>query len=249
MFYFVYKTTNTLNKMYAIGSCCTERADMHPEYLGSATELKAQIAEYGKEVFTREILYLAKSEDEVRDLERSEISEHIDDPFCLNIRISGCGGHKGEEVYLCETRKQKCRDAATQQNAKLTKEQRAVKAKYASSFLSPEKRKASLEKAQQTIRADKKAHGAKIKAGWDKNDPDRKTKVSEQAKALWADLEFRKKKTALSRKVNQGMITVLDLDTGRSLRVHKDTYRATPTLVTHTSKLAIEYKTRKPPNA
>ena len=68
MYYTVYKTTNKINGKYYIGAHQTE--DIEDNYIGSGVALKAAIEKYGKNNFTKEILYIVDSREEMYRLEK-----------------------------------------------------------------------------------------------------------------------------------------------------------------------------------
>jgi hypothetical protein len=78
MYYTIYKTTNNLTKEFYVGQHVTN--DLHDGYLGSGVYLLESIREYGKENFTKEILYIFDNE---YDMNSKEI-EIVDDKFLLN---------------------------------------------------------------------------------------------------------------------------------------------------------------------
>ena len=65
MKYLIYKTTNLINGKYYIGKHETD--DINDDYLGSGIALLAAIKKYGRENFTKEVLYVFDSEQEMID--------------------------------------------------------------------------------------------------------------------------------------------------------------------------------------
>ena len=63
MFYLVYKITNKINHKFYIGAHKTKNKD--DGYMGSSEILKDAIKKYGKQNFTKEILYEAHSLEEM----------------------------------------------------------------------------------------------------------------------------------------------------------------------------------------
>lgn len=91
MFYILYKTTNLKNGKIYVGIHSTENMD--DGYLGSGTNLKTAIKKYGRDSFTREILKVCSSYEELCHEERLIVTEE----FCLrrdtyNTEIGGAGG-------------------------------------------------------------------------------------------------------------------------------------------------------------
>jgi hypothetical protein len=89
MYYIIYKTTNTINGKFYIGAHKTK--NINDKYLGSGVALNAAIKKYGIENFIREILFHAKDETEMFDMERQIISENMGEN-CYNMMPGGKGG-------------------------------------------------------------------------------------------------------------------------------------------------------------
>lgn len=90
MFYLVYKTINLINKKYYIGAHTT--TNKNDNYLGSGKTLKRAVKKYGKDNFTKTILYEAKSLQEMYNFESKEIQKSLSDPLCYNLNNGGKGG-------------------------------------------------------------------------------------------------------------------------------------------------------------
>jgi hypothetical protein len=91
MYYIIYKTTNTVNNKVYIGKHKTK--DLDDGYLGSGKFLQRAIEKYGVDNFTREIIHLCKTEDDMNTKEREIVTEE----FCLrkdtyNLCVGGHGG-------------------------------------------------------------------------------------------------------------------------------------------------------------
>ena len=89
MYYLVYKTTNLINEKFYIGAHRTK--NLNDTYMGSGVALNAAIRKYGTENFIREILYIAKDEDDMFLMEQKLISESIGQN-CYNMMPGGKGG-------------------------------------------------------------------------------------------------------------------------------------------------------------
>jgi hypothetical protein len=76
--YIVYKTTNLVNGKYYIGCHSTNNID--DGYLGSGKLLKRAIKKYGKKSFTREILHILPSKEEMLLKEK----ELVNQDFIIN---------------------------------------------------------------------------------------------------------------------------------------------------------------------
>ena len=71
-FHIVYEVTNLINGMIYIGKRSTNKLD--DGYLGSGFGIKAAIKKYGRENFTRKILYICETEDEAYLIEKNIVT-------------------------------------------------------------------------------------------------------------------------------------------------------------------------------
>lgn len=96
----VYKTINTVNGRYYIGAHKTD--NLEDTYLGSGLAIKRAIKFYGRDKFIKEILSVVNTEQEMYDVERQLVGEHISDPLCYNLMEGGIGGftHINEHRHL-----------------------------------------------------------------------------------------------------------------------------------------------------
>lgn len=91
MYYIIYQTTNIINGKKYIGKHVTN--DLNDGYLGSGIVLNRAILKYGRESFTREILFFLESEDELNAKEQEIITADIvlsEDYY--NVAYGGSGG-------------------------------------------------------------------------------------------------------------------------------------------------------------
>lgn len=86
----VYKTINIVNGRYYIGAHKTD--NLEDTYLGSGLAIKRAIKFYGRDKFIKEILTVVNTEQEMYDIERQLVDEHISDPLCYNLMEGGIGG-------------------------------------------------------------------------------------------------------------------------------------------------------------
>lgn len=104
MHYIVYETTNILNNKTYIGIHQTD--NLNDGYLGSGKHLKRAINKYGKENFTRKILFKFDNEEDMLVKE----AELVNEEYCIrkdtyNICVGGFGGgfkylnSKGLNIY------------------------------------------------------------------------------------------------------------------------------------------------------
>lgn len=91
MYYTIYKTTNKINGKFYIGKHQTE--NINDNYFGSGKALKEAIKIYGKDNFTKEILFVFDNEKEMNNKEREIINEElVSSKLTYNIGIGGEGG-------------------------------------------------------------------------------------------------------------------------------------------------------------
>ena len=103
MFYYLYKTTNTINGKFYIGVHKTE--DLDDEYLGSGSSIRKAIEKYGKEVFIKEILEFFNNSEEMYLKEKEIVNEEfLSRNEVYNIRVGGDGGfdhiNRNKEFYV-----------------------------------------------------------------------------------------------------------------------------------------------------
>lgn len=96
MFFIVYKITNNVNKKYYIGKHQTK--NINDGYMGSGKLIIRAIRKYGIENFTKEILHVFESEEEMNDKEK-ELVVISEETYNL------CEGGKGGFGYINLLRK------------------------------------------------------------------------------------------------------------------------------------------------
>lgn len=98
MYYTIYQTTNLINGHLYIGKHKTKNP-LKDRYIGSGTELKKAIQEFGKENFSCEILFYAFKEEDAflfeKELVDTEFVRRLD---TYNLRVGGHGGYTMTEV-------------------------------------------------------------------------------------------------------------------------------------------------------
>lgn len=91
MKWYVYKTTNNVNGMIYIGVHKSENIEKDI-YIGSGKRMKSAIKKYGRDSFTREILFIFDTQEEAYKLEETIITqEFLDSGVSYNIALGGKG--------------------------------------------------------------------------------------------------------------------------------------------------------------
>jgi hypothetical protein len=90
LIYTVYKTTNCVNGCFYFGKHRT--TNPNDRYLGSGTVILRAIKKYGRESFSKEVLYLFDTVEEANEKEIELIAGELENPKCYNLTVGGeCG--------------------------------------------------------------------------------------------------------------------------------------------------------------
>lgn len=96
-YYLIYKTTNQINSKFYIGKRVTKNPN--DNYTGSGKAIKRAVKKYGKENFSKKILFYLNDKEEMAKKEAEIVTEDlVNDPQCYNIRLGGKGGFTKEEA-------------------------------------------------------------------------------------------------------------------------------------------------------
>jgi hypothetical protein len=88
MYYIIYKITNQINGKYYIGRHSTK--NINDSYMGSGIGIKNAIKKYGVDNFTKEIIAMARSTEELWELEKEIVNEDVvKDPMSYNNAYGG----------------------------------------------------------------------------------------------------------------------------------------------------------------
>lgn len=92
MFYYIYKTTNTISGKYYIGMHQHE-TEFDRRYIGSGVSLAAAIKKHGRDVFTCEVLEYCSTREEMFEREKALVTEAIvRSTNTYNQNVGGRGG-------------------------------------------------------------------------------------------------------------------------------------------------------------
>jgi len=97
--HYIYKITNLVNGKEYIGKRSILEENIYTDsYLGSGKHLKNSIKKYGRENFTKEILFIFDTAEEAYDKERELVDfEYVSRTDTLNLVIGGNGGWSGKD--------------------------------------------------------------------------------------------------------------------------------------------------------
>lgn len=157
-YHYIYKTTNILTNKFYIGMHSTNV--INDGYIGSGRRLWHSIQKYGKKNHKCEILEFLPNRDLLKNREKEIVNEElINEDLCMNLIMGGGGLNSincGSEQHIkwCKKGRKKCDDILTK---KYGSDFRVELAKRAHASISPEQRKISAKKANQT-RLEKYGH-------------------------------------------------------------------------------------------
>lgn len=98
-FHFVYRTTNLVNGRYYIGKHSTRV--LEDRYLGSGKRFWRELNKYGRENFTREILFFCETAKDAFAKEKEFLTDEVRlTEQCLNLQPGGGGGFKDKEHMM-----------------------------------------------------------------------------------------------------------------------------------------------------
>lgn len=105
MRYTIYQVTNNLNGKIYVGKHQT--LDPYDSYYGSGTAIKNALKKHGKENFTKKVLFIFKTEEEMNNKEKELITEEfVKRKDTYNKSVGGEGGpHFKGKTHTEETRK------------------------------------------------------------------------------------------------------------------------------------------------
>ncbi len=128
MYFYMYKTINTINNKFYIGVRQSIIDPALDSYIGSGKRLKDSIKCHGKQKFKKEILQLFNSREEMFAMEAQIVDEEFlkrDDVY--NLCLGGLGGDHWSYLPNREEIIEHKRRSAIKYHAKLTKEEKTEK--------------------------------------------------------------------------------------------------------------------------
>ncbi len=94
--FYIYKTTNLINKKFYIGKHCTTKIEN--DYLGSGKRLRYSVRKYGVENFKKEILEFCENQKMLAEREKEIVNqEMLNNSLCMNLQLGGGGGFINKE--------------------------------------------------------------------------------------------------------------------------------------------------------
>jgi hypothetical protein len=124
MFYYLYKTTNLVNDKIYIGVHQTN--DIDDGYMGSGKVIQHAIKKYGIDNFSKEILQIFNSKDEMFEREREIVNEiFLEQGNVYNLALGGSGGSiLLNRKPFCQNHTQDTKDkiSSSRKNKQISKE-------------------------------------------------------------------------------------------------------------------------------
>ena len=106
MYYTVYKITNKINNKIYIGSHQTK--DLNDGYMGSGKYIRSAIQKYGVDNFTKEIMFVFNSSEEMYAKEAELVNlNFLSEENTYNLKVGGFGGWDHENLDS-EKQRAKC---------------------------------------------------------------------------------------------------------------------------------------------
>lgn len=121
MLYTIYKTINNINGKYYIGKHQTK--NINDRYFGSGKSLKKAFKVYGKENFTKEVLFVFDNEKQMNEKEKEIVNKDlVSSKLTYNAGIGGEGGpHFENRKHSDETKEKLKKIRANQTHSEDTK--------------------------------------------------------------------------------------------------------------------------------
>ena len=175
--FYTYKVTKTDTGEFYLGKrCCTKKNIEDDTYLGSGLIIKRYVKKYGKSAFTKEIIGVYQSLEELNSAEAKLITDDVlSDPLCLNIARGGYGGQK---TFSEQTRK---------------KISEALKGKKKSPEHAAKCRLVNVGRKQSEETRKKRSVSMKGRNPWDYQTDETRRKISEALKGRTLPEDVRKK--------------------------------------------------------
>lgn len=186
----IYKITNRLNGEFYIGAHSTK--DINDGYMGSGVRISRSINKYGLDNFTKEILSIHQSSEEMYEAEKNIVSvEMISTDKCLNIKPGGIGGwqHINSNDVLLDKKRNNFRKYvdSNKTNPSYTRQQSLNGSKSSTKFKSndPLQKKALTASLQPDVIDRRKKTLSKTMTGSGNPNYLKKTFINENGNTVW----------------------------------------------------------------
>lgn len=181
-YHYVYEVRNNINGKYYIGVHSTN--DFDDQYMGSGKSIKNAILKYGKENFTKKILYKFDTREKALSKEKEIVTEKlVKDENCYNLRTGGSSGFVYSEEWInavTDRAKKNHHLNINSEQSRLKRAETSRKRARNGEYSSPERK----EKIRNTILEQREEISNRVKKDWsNKEHAEMRKKKMREAKA------------------------------------------------------------------